>query len=60
MSDTELSTSVWFIKLEPYHFHFFKALAKEAGDKERGAEARQCRKFLSAKIIEHKRKQRSE
>lgn len=55
MSTAELSTDVWYIKLKPYHFHFFKELAKELGDTERGAEARQCRKFLTENIIEYKR-----
>jgi CRISPR/Cas system endoribonuclease Cas6 (RAMP superfamily) len=55
MSTAKLSTEVWYIKLTPYHFHFFKSLAKEAGDTERGAEARQCRKFLTDRIIEYKR-----
>lgn len=50
------TNSLWHVKLYAYHFNFFKELAKEIGDTERGAEARQCRKFLSEQIIEHKRK----
>ena len=56
MSTTEITNSVWHIKLDPYHFHFFKELAKEAGNTERGCEARECRKFLNEKIVEHKTK----
>jgi hypothetical protein len=55
MSTAELSSDVWYIKLTPYHFHFFKEVAKDAGDTERGAEARQCRKFLNETIMEYKR-----
>ena len=60
MSTTETTNSVWHIKLDPYHFHFFKELAKKAGNTERGCEARECRKFLNKKIVEHKTKKESE
>ena len=56
MSETINDLTKWHIRLQPYHYYFFKELAKEVGDTERGAEARQCRKFLNEKIIEHKRK----
>ena len=55
MSATELSSEIWYIKLTPYHFNFFKEMAEKFGDIERGAEARQCRKFLNETIIEYKR-----
>jgi len=49
-------TTVWHIKLTKYQYEFFKELAEQQGDTERGAEARQCRKFLDEKIIEAKSK----
>lgn len=55
-----MSNTVWHIKLTPYHFTFFKELAEENGNTERGAEARECRKFLNETIIEYKRKRRSD
>ncbi len=56
MSTTEISNSVWHIKLTPYHFNFFKEMAEKFGDTDRGAEARQCRRWLTETIIAHKRK----
>ena len=47
MSSSKLSGEVWYVKLEPEHYYFFKNLADERGDTERGAEARQGRKFLN-------------
>ena len=57
MSEQNLETENWHIRLLPHHYHFFKKLAEESGDIERGASARQCRKFLNEKITEHKRSQ---
>jgi hypothetical protein len=52
---TQSESTVWHVKLTPYQYSFFKELAEEKGDTERGCEARQCRKFLDEKIIAYKR-----
>lgn len=54
MTTAELSTENWHIRLLSHHYNFFKALAEETGDIERGAAARQCRKFLNKTIKEYK------
>ena len=51
------NNQVWIVKLDPYHYEFFSKLAIAQGDTERGKEARQVRKFLNDKIIEHKRQE---
>ena len=46
------SGEIWYVKLTSEHRAFFDEKAEDVGDTERGAAARQCRKFLNEHIEE--------